>query len=163
MAAPLNLEERQSSNRPPHLNGHFYSLWNVRMHYYFMAKDSELWDIVLDGPFVPTMEEKDGEKTILFPKSTQKYDEADRKKIEKGFKAKTLLVCGIGPYEYNRVSACESAKEVLDCLKTAHEGTEQVKQSKIDMLTSRYENFKMKEGETIHDMFTKLSSIKNEL
>ncbi|XP_069154328.1 sporulation-specific protein 15-like [Solanum lycopersicum] len=128
-----------------------------------MAEDSELWDIVLDGPFIPMMEEKDGEKTNLVPKPRQKYDEADRKKIEKGYKAKTLLVCGIGPDEFNRVSACESAKEIWDCLKTAHEGTEQVKESKIDMLTSRYENFKMKEGETIHDMFTKLSSITNEL
>ena len=133
------------------------------MHDYLMAEDSELWDIVLDGPFVPMMEEKDGEKTITVPNPRQKYDEADRKKIEKGFKAKTLLVCGIGPDEYNRVSACESAKEIWDCLKTAHKGTEQVKESKIDMLTSRYENFKMKEGETIHDMFTKFSSITNEL
>ena len=133
------------------------------MHDYLMAEDSELWDIVLDGPFFPTMEEKDGEKTILVPKPRQKYDKADRKKIEKGFKAKTLLVCGIGPDEFNRVSACASAKEIWDCLKTSHEGTEQVKESKIDMLTSRYENFKMKEGETIHDMFTKLSSITNEL
>ncbi|XP_015060475.1 uncharacterized protein LOC107006436 [Solanum pennellii] len=163
MAAPLNLEEGQSSHRPPRFNGHFYSWWKVRMHDYLMAEDSELWDIVLDGPFVPMMDEKDGEKTITVPKPRQKYDEADRKKIEKGFKAKTLLVCGIGPDEYNRVSACESAKEIWDCLKTAHEGTEQVKESKIDMLTSQYENFKMKEGETIHDMFTKLSSITNEL
>ena len=61
------------------------------------------------------------------------------------------------------MSACESAKEIWDCLKTTHEGTKQVKESKIDMLTSRYETFKMKEGETIHDMFTKLSSITNEL
>ena len=69
-----------------------------------MAEDSELWDIVLDGPFVPMMEEKDGEKTILVPNPRQKYDEADRKKIEKGFKAKTLLVCGIGPDECQPVS-----------------------------------------------------------
>ncbi|XP_069150922.1 sporulation-specific protein 15-like [Solanum lycopersicum] len=162
MAAPLNLEEGQSSHRPPRFNGHFYSWWKVRMHDYLMVEDSE-WDIILDGPFVPMMEEKDGEKTITVPKPRQKYDDADRKKIEKGFKAKTLLVCGIGPDEYNRVSACESAKEIWDCLLTAHEGTEQVKESKIDMLTSQYENFKMKEGETIHDMFTKLSSITNEL
>ncbi|XP_069150405.1 uncharacterized protein [Solanum lycopersicum] len=128
-----------------------------------MAEDSELWDIILDGPFVPMMEVKDGEKTITVPKPKQKYDDADRKKIEKGFKGKTLMVCGIGPDEYNRVSACESAKEIWDCLLTTHEETEQVKESKIDMLTSRYENFKMKEGETIHDMFTKLSSITNEL
>ncbi|XP_069153765.1 uncharacterized protein [Solanum lycopersicum] len=163
MTASLNLEEGQSSHRPPRFNGHFYSWWKVRMHDYLMAEDSELWDIVLDGPFVPMMEEKDGEKTITIPKPRQKYDEADRKKIEKGFKAKTLLVCGIGPDEYNRVSAYESANEIWDCLKSAHEGTEQVKESKIDMLTSRYENFKMKEGETIHNMFTKLSSITNEL
>ena len=31
------------------------------------------------------------------------------------------------------------------------------------MCTSLYENFKMKEGETIHEMFTKLSLITNEL
>ena len=74
-----------------------------------------------------------------------------------------LLVCGIGPDEFNRVSACELIKEILDFLKTTHKGTEQVKESKIDMLTSQYENFKMRKGETIHDMFTKLSSIKNEL
>ncbi|XP_069148265.1 uncharacterized protein [Solanum lycopersicum] len=108
------------------------------------------------------IEEKDGEKITLVPKPRQKYDEADRKNIEKGYKAKTLLVCGIGPDEFNKVSACESAKEIWDCLKTAHEGTEQVKESMIDMLTSRHENFKIKEGETIHDMFTKLSSITNE-
>ena len=91
------------------------------------------------------IEEKDGEKTNLVPNPRQKYDEANRKKIEKGFKAKTLLVSGIGPDEYNRVSACESAKEIWDYLKTAHEGAEQVKESRIDMLTSRYENFKIKE------------------
>ncbi|XP_069145684.1 uncharacterized protein [Solanum lycopersicum] len=133
MTAPLNLEEGQSSTRPFRFNGHFYSWW------------------------------KDGDKTSLVPKPRQKYDEADRKKIEKGYKAKTLLICGIGSDEFNRVSACESAKEIWDCLKTAHEETEQVKESKIDMLTSRYEKFKMKEGETIHDMFTKFSSITNEL
>ena len=133
------------------------------MHDFIMGEDSELWDIVLDGPLIPMIEEKDGEKNRLVPKPRQKYDEADRKKIEKGYKAKTLLVCGIGPDEFNRVSACESAKGIWDCLKTSHEGTKKVKESKIDMLTSRYGNFKMKEEETIHEMFTKLSSITTEL
>nr|XP_010318127.1 uncharacterized protein LOC104646422 [Solanum lycopersicum] len=146
MTAPLNLEEGQSSTRPPCFNGHFYSWWKVRMHDFLMAEDSEVWDIVLDGPFITMIEEKDGEKTRLVPKLRQKYDEADRKKIKKGYEAKTILVFGIGPDDLNRVSACESAKETWDCLKTTHEGTEQ-----------------MKEGENIHEMFTKLSSITNEL
>ena len=65
-----------------------------------------------------------------------------------------LLVYGIGQDEFNRFSACESAKEIWDFLDTAHEGTEQVKESTIYMLTSQYENFKMREGETIHEIFT---------
>ena len=74
------------------------------MHDYLMAEDSELWYIVLNGPFIPMIEEKDGEKTSPVPKPRQKYDEANRKKIEKVYKAKTLLVCWIGPDEFNRVS-----------------------------------------------------------
>lgn len=112
MAAPLNLEEGQSSIRPPRFNGHFYNWWKVSMHDFLMAKDSEPWDIVSDGPFVPMIEEKDGEITRLVPKPRRKYDEADRKKIEKGYKENKLFVCGIGPNEFNRVSACESAKEI---------------------------------------------------
>ena len=110
MSAPLNMEEGHSSTRPPRFNGHFYSWWKVRKHDFLMAKDSELWDIVLDGPFIPMIEEKDGEITRLVPNPRRKYDEADRKKIEKGYKAKNILVCGIGPDDFNRVSACESAK-----------------------------------------------------
>ena len=109
------------------------------------------------------IEEKDGEITRLVPNPRRKYDEADKKKIENKYKAKKLLVCGIRPNEFNCVSACESSKEIRDCLKTSHEGTKKVKESKIDMLTSQYENFKMRKGETIHEMFTELSSITNEL
>ena len=108
------------------------------MHDFLKGEDSELWDVVLDGPFIRMIEEKDGEKTRLVPKPRQKYDEADRNKIEKGYKAKKLLVCGIGPDEFNHVSACESSKQIWDFLKTTHEGTEQVKESKIDMLKSQY-------------------------
>ncbi|XP_070004927.1 uncharacterized protein [Nicotiana sylvestris] len=41
-----------------------------------------------------------------------------------------------GPDEYNRISACETAKEIWEALQIAYEGTTQVKQSKIDMLTT---------------------------
>ena len=51
------------------------------MHDFLMAQHSELWDIVLDGPFIPMIEEKNGEKPRLVPKTRQKYDEPDRKKI----------------------------------------------------------------------------------
>ncbi|XP_070004743.1 uncharacterized protein [Nicotiana sylvestris] len=74
-----------------------------------------------------------------------------------------ILVCGIGHDEYNRISACDTAKEIWEALQIAHEGTTQVKQSKIDMLTIEYELFRMKEDESIQDMHTRFTSIMNEL
>ncbi|XP_049361978.1 uncharacterized protein LOC125826663 [Solanum verrucosum] len=133
------------------------------MHDYINAEDTELWDIILDGPYIPVKEVKDGETTTSMVKTRKEYNEADRKKIEKNYKAKKILVCGIGAEEYNRISACESAKEIWDCLQTAHEGTQRVKESKVDMLTTQYENFCMKEGETIFEMNSRFTSITNEL
>nr|XP_009790579.1 PREDICTED: liprin-alpha-2-like [Nicotiana sylvestris] len=110
-----------------------------------MAEDSELWDAICDGPFVPM--KTVGEGTVTIPKTRKKYNDADRKAIEKNFRAKKIL----------------SAKEIWEALQTAHDGTTLVKQCKIDMLTTEYELFKMKEDESIQDMHTRFTSIINEL
>lgn len=161
MAAPPNFEEGQSTYRPPRFNGQYYGWWKTRMHNFIMAEDSELWDVICDGPYVPT--KKVGEPAVMVPKTRKEYNDADRKAIEKNFRAKKILVCGIGPDEYNRISACQSTKEIWEALQTAHEGTTQVKQSKIDMLTTEYELFRMKDDESIQDMHTRFTSIINEL
>ncbi|XP_075103751.1 uncharacterized protein LOC142178318 [Nicotiana tabacum] len=126
-----------------------------------MAEDSELWDVIYDRPFVPT--KNLGDPAIAIPKTRKEFNAADQKAVEKNFRAKKILVCGIGPDEYNRISACQSAKKICEALQTTHEGTTKVKQSKIDMLTTEYELFRMKDDESIQDMHTRFTSIINEL
>ncbi|XP_075087712.1 uncharacterized protein LOC142169709 [Nicotiana tabacum] len=126
-----------------------------------MAEDSELWDVICDGPFVPT--KNLGDPAVAIPKTRKEFNDVDRKATEKNFRAKKILVCGIGPDEYNRISAYQSAKEIWEALQTTHEGTTQVKQSKIDMLTIEYELFRMKDDEPIQDMHTRFTSIINEI
>ncbi|XP_070021560.1 uncharacterized protein [Nicotiana sylvestris] len=113
------------------------------MHDFIMAEDLELWDIICDGPFVPM--KTGGKGTVIVPKTRKEYNDADRNAIEKNFRANKIIFCGIRPDEYNHISACQSAKEIWKTFLTAHEGTTQVKQSKIDMLTTEYELFEMKE------------------
>ncbi|XP_070014737.1 uncharacterized protein [Nicotiana sylvestris] len=126
-----------------------------------MVEDSELWDIICDGPHVPM---KKLEETGPFvPKGRREYNDIDRKAVEKNYRAKKILMCGIGPDEYNKVSVCENAKEIWEALQTTHEGTTQVKQSKIDMLTIEYELFRMKDNESIQDMHTRFTFIISEL
>ncbi|XP_070050562.1 structural maintenance of chromosomes protein 3-like [Nicotiana tomentosiformis] len=61
------------------------------------------------------------------------------------------------------VTVPKTRKEIWEALLTAHEGTTQVKQSKINMLTTEYELFRMKDDESIQDMHTRFISIINEL
>ncbi|XP_070029110.1 uncharacterized protein [Nicotiana sylvestris] len=87
----------------------------------------------------------------------------DRKAVEKDYRAKKILVCCIGPNEYNRVSSCDSTTKIWEALQTAHKGTTKVKQSNIDMLTTEYELFRMKDDESIQDIHTRFTSNINEL
>ncbi|XP_070014123.1 uncharacterized protein [Nicotiana sylvestris] len=161
MAALPNFEEGKSTYRPPRFNGQYYGWWKTRMHDFIMAADSELWDVICDSPHV--LMKKLGETGPMVPKDKKEYSDIDRKTVEKDYRAKKILVCRIGPDEYNIISTCDSAKEIWETLQTAHEGTTQVKQSKIEMLTIEYELFRMKDDESIQDMHTRFTSIINEL
>ncbi|XP_070040791.1 uncharacterized protein [Nicotiana tomentosiformis] len=134
MAAPPNFEEGQSTYIPPRFNGQYYGWWKIRMHDFNMAKDSELWDVICDRPFIPM--KTIGETSVQVPKTKKEYNDAYRKVIEKNIRAKNILVYGIGPDEYNRISVCQSTKEIWEALQTAHKGTTQVKPSKINMLST---------------------------
>ncbi|XP_075101633.1 uncharacterized protein LOC107804122 [Nicotiana tabacum] len=111
-----------------------------------MTEDSELWNVICDGLFIPM--KTIGEPAVTIPKTRKEYNDTDHKSIEKNFQAKKILVYGIGPNEYTRISACQSTKEIWEALQTAHEGTTQVK---------------MKDDESIQDMHTRFTSIINEI
>ncbi|XP_059292497.1 uncharacterized protein LOC132045948 [Lycium ferocissimum] len=136
MAAPPNLEEGKSQTRPPRFNGNYYGWWKTRMPDYIMDEDSELQDIIYYGSFVPMKTDAQSSKSV--PEIRKEYSETDRKAIEKNYKAKKILICGIGPDEYNRISSCGFAKVIWEAIQTTHEGTTQVKQFKIDLLTAEY-------------------------
>ncbi|XP_049391431.1 uncharacterized protein LOC125855769 [Solanum stenotomum] len=100
----------------------------------------------------------------LVPKERKEWDVANKLAIQNNVKAKKILICGIGLLdEYNRISSCEDEKSIWETLHTAHEGTTQVKKSKIDNLNRQYELFRMMEGETIQDMHTRFTAIINEI
>ena len=65
--------------------------------------------------------------------------------------------------EFNCISIYISAKDIWDRLEVVHEGTSQVKKSKINILVHKYELFKMKFNESIADIFTHFTDIINDL
>ena len=65
--------------------------------------------------------------------------------------------------EYNRFCQGKTAKEVWRILEFTHEGTNQVKDSKVRILENDYEMFKMKPHEYIVKMFTRFTDVANDL
>ena len=83
-------------------------------------------------------------------------------KVQMNAKAKNLLTCALSRSEYDKIISCDSAKEIWDSLKVLHEGTDQVKETKISMLVHQYEMFKMLEYENIDKMTTRFMHIINQ-
>lgn len=129
------------------------------MRIYIQASDYEAWKIIRDGPYVPT---KIVNETMV-SKSEEEWDERDSRLIQLNAKAINMLYCALDANEFNRISACESAKEMWDKLEVTYEGTNQVKESKISRLVHEYELFCMKSEESISDMFTRFTNIINSL
>ena len=85
------------------------------------------------------------------------------KKVKVNFKAINTFHCALNPTEFNRISTCKMAKEIWDKLKVTHEGTSQVKESKIALLSNQYEMFKMQTNESITSWFDQYTTIVNQL
>jgi len=90
------------------------------------------------------------------------FDSDDYRKMEKNARAKKLMYFGLGLDEYTRISECESAKEIWNAVRVAHEGTKQVKQSRIELLMRKYELFEISDKGTVMDMYTQFTHITNE-
>ncbi|VFQ83856.1 unnamed protein product [Cuscuta campestris] len=99
----------------------------------------------------------------LIPKTEDEFDAEDIKKVENYAKAINMLYYAVNPDDYRKISCCSTAKEMWDKLEVTYEGTDQVREAKIDFLTKEYEMFRMKEHENIDDLFDRFSKIVNNL
>ena len=93
------------------------------------------------------------ESEAMKPKIRSEWTELEIKKVQVNYKAINTLHCALNPMEFNRISTCKTAKEIWDKLKVTHEGTSQVKKSKIALLSNQYEIFKMQANESITSWF----------
>ena len=51
----LNKQRNQYPTRPPLFYDKLYKYWKIRMRDYLMAEDSDVWEVICKGPYVPTM------------------------------------------------------------------------------------------------------------
>ncbi|GAV80804.1 UBN2 domain-containing protein [Cephalotus follicularis] len=125
------------------------------MEIYLKSRDFKNWISVKNGPHIPM---KLNDKNELIAKSEDEWDDEDFKKLTVDNKALNILLVSL-----DKTERCTSAHEVWKLLILTHEGTEQVKNSKLALLNRDYELFKIQPKESIKNLYNRLLDITNAL
>ncbi|CAM8877687.1 unnamed protein product [Rhodiola kirilowii] len=155
----MDLREGQNITRPPLLEGNKYGYWRVRMKAFLKSQDESVCEAVENGWTHPVITEA-GKVSLL---TKDKWTEVHKNAEAANSKAMNAIFSGVDGKNFKMISTCEIAKKVCDILQTTHEGTTKVKISRMEMVTSKFENLRMQEDETITDFNTRVLDISNEL
>ena len=77
-------------------------------------------------------------------------------------RALNAIFNGVTPNVFKQISKCSEAKEAWETLKVTYEGTSQVRMAKLQQLTTKWENAKMKEEEDIATYGATITDMANE-
>ena len=108
--------------------------------------DDTIWDVVEVGWTRPEA-----------AKST--WDKAALAAANANSKVLNAIFCGVSPDEFHKISHITIAKEAWEILETTYEGTKKVKDTKLQMLTTRLEEVRMSEDESFDSFYSKLNEV----
>ncbi|XP_019253868.1 PREDICTED: uncharacterized protein LOC109232557 [Nicotiana attenuata] len=143
-------QEGTSQVRPPYFNGQHFSNWKR------VIKKENL-------PIPPRKDENGQVVVSTDPLDFDDYTDEQAVVITINAKGKNLLYNAISGKEYEKISIFETAKEKWDKLEVTYEGTNKVKETRINLLVREYELFQMKDGESAEEMFSRFSKILGDL
>ncbi|CAM8926431.1 unnamed protein product [Rhodiola kirilowii] len=155
----MTLEEGQRTTKPPLLEGSNYASWKPKMKSFLKSLDEKAWTAVLIGWTQPMMENLTGEPV---PKPEALWDYADEKASIGNSKAMNVIFSGVDENVLKLIINCEVAKEAWDILQIAYEGADKVRNSRMHIVITNFEDMKMKDSETIPEFNASVLHLSNE-
>ncbi|XP_070056474.1 uncharacterized protein [Nicotiana tomentosiformis] len=136
-------QEGTSQFRPPYFNGQHFSHWKVHMETYTMSYEIKVWRVIKKENLpIPPKKDANGQVIVsIDPLDLDDYTDEQVAVINVNAKANNLLYNAISGEEYEKISSCEKAKEMWDKLEVTYEGTNKVKETRINILVRDYELF----------------------
>ena len=142
----FEMDRSQSLNAPPHFDGSNYAFWKVQMRAFLCSTNEAIWDAV-----------DVGWTRLEAAKST--WDKAALAAANANSKALNAIFCGVSPNEFHKISHITIAKEAWQIFETTYEGIKKVKDTKLQMLTTQFEELKMSEDESFDSFYGKLNEV----
>ena len=134
------MDRGQSLIIPPLFDGTTYAYWKVRMRAFLRSLDEKVWQAMEIGWTKPMEVPTD-------------WDDAKIKAANFNNRALNALFSAITNEKFKKISSTETTKEAWIILWTTYEGTKAVKDSKLQRLTTSFEEIKMKEDESFNEFY----------
>ena len=131
--------KRDEGVKIPFLVKEHYFHWKVKMMMHLLSLDASYINCIEKGPHVPlkinTVVRLDGSEAEDFevPKSVSEFTKEDEKEVHNDNKAMNILFNGIDVEMFDSVINCTIVKEVWDTVQTLCEGTNQVRENKMQL------------------------------
>ena len=140
------LKEGGSVERPPLYDGTNYAYWRVRMRAFISNLNEKAWKSVF-ARWSPLTKMDDEGKIV--PKPQLEWSSKEGKLENNNRKALNAIFNGVDLNQLKLIFTMESTKEAWDILHVTYEGTNMVRELRLQLLTTKFENLHMQEDRTI--------------
>ncbi|XP_073016746.1 uncharacterized protein [Primulina eburnea] len=156
-----------SFNKIPMFSKEDYDDWKIRMQAHLAAHDDDMWFVITDGPMKIMKANTAVGVTEGAPQMIEKHRSEwtaeDKKKANLDNVAKDILYKTLDKNMFAKIKTCTTAKEIWEKLTQLCEGNDQTKENKLTVAIQKFDNAKMKPGETLAEFDERFSSIIIEL
>ena len=142
------MDRGQSLIISPLFGGTNYAYWKVCMRVFLQSSDEKVWQAMKIGQVKPKEVSAD-------------WDEAKIRAANFNNRVLNALFSAVTNEEFKKIFSIETAKEAQTILQTTYEGTKAIKDSKLQRLTTIFEEIKIEEDESFDEFYAKLKDIVN--
>ncbi|XP_073133380.1 uncharacterized protein [Henckelia pumila] len=151
----------------PMLSKEDFDDWKIRMQAHLSALDDDMWFVITDGTLaitkVNTAVALSGGGPQYIEKPRIEWTTEDKKKENLDNVKKYILYKTLDKNTFSKIKTCKTGKEIWEKLIQLCEGNEQTKENKLSVATQKFDNIKMKPGESMTEFDERVSSIVIEL
>jgi len=129
--------EGACTNWRPLFAGENYPFRKVKVQIFLESIDRGVWDVVVCGPYIPTI----NVNNVHEPKPFSQWTTEENQRAQYGVRTRNIISFAFTHAEFYMIFFCKRAKETWDVLEVTHEGTNNVKKVRKNTLIQKYEMF----------------------